>query len=213
MKLYHIPAAVFITLLLSACNTKEDKPVADDPLPPITNDTTDVAVPDMYRYIPVDISPMDMCYFPVNYSKLKMTNAITTPPLARIIYSRPHLEGRQLFTDILRYGEPWRLGANEATEITFYTNAVINNSSVKAGRYILYCIPEKENWTIVLNTNVDCWGLQPEPAKDAERFTVPTKQIPARLEYLTIMFEKTETGADIIMAWENTEARLPVQFR
>src|ERR1043166_2060726 len=93
-------------------------------------------------YEPVDISPMDMSYFPVDYPKLKMTHSINTPPVIRLIYSRPHLQGRRLFIDLLKYGEPWRLGANEATEIEFYKNVIIQNKKISRGRYVLYCIPE-----------------------------------------------------------------------
>jgi Protein of unknown function (DUF2911) len=68
------------------------------------------------EYATVDVSPMDMSYFPVEYYKLNMTRQPTTPLVVRVIYSRPHLNGRKLFADILKYGEPWRLGANESTE-------------------------------------------------------------------------------------------------
>mgnify|MGYP003694383693 CR=1 FL=1 len=57
---------------------------------------------------------MDMSYFPVNYSQKKMTHDITTLPVMRVIYSRPHRQGRTIFGNLLKYGERWRLGANEA---------------------------------------------------------------------------------------------------
>src|SRR5690349_16282469 len=66
-------------------------------------------------YAIVDVSPMDMTYYPVEYPKLKMSKATTDSPKARVIYSRPHLEGRTLFKNLLKYYDPWRLGANEAT--------------------------------------------------------------------------------------------------
>src|SRR5438128_1425806 len=61
-------------------------------------------------YVVVDVSPMDMSYFPVDYPKLKMAKQISQPPVMRLIYSRPHLQGRELFHDVLKYGEYWRLG-------------------------------------------------------------------------------------------------------
>ncbi|MCW3116706.1 MAG: hypothetical protein JWM28_788, partial [Chitinophagaceae bacterium] len=71
-------------------------------------------------YSPIDVSPMDMSYYPVDYTKLKMTGSIKEPPAARVIYSRPHLQGRELFHGLLNYDEPWRLGANESTEIQLF---------------------------------------------------------------------------------------------
>lgn len=162
-------------------------------------------------YSPVDVSPMDMSYFPVDYPKLK-TNATVEPPSARVIYSRPHLQGRKLFGEILKYGEPWRLGANESTELDLYKNATIQGKEVKAGRYVIYCIPEKYKWTIVLNSNIDSWGLHPDPSKDIARFAIQVRTSQESLEYLTIVFRNAGPGAEFLMAWDNVEASLPINF-
>lgn len=155
---------------------------------------------------------MDMSYFPVDYPKLKMAGAIQAPPLARVIYSRPHLEGRHIFREVLKYGEPWRLGANEATELQLFRSARIQDKPVSAGRYVLYCIPQPEAWTIVLNSNADTWGLKPDSTRDVARFSVPVKRIAGRVEYYTMVFEKTPLGADLLMAWDDAEVRLPIRF-
>jgi hypothetical protein len=163
-------------------------------------------------YSSVDVSPMDMSYYPADYPKLKMAKKITTPPLARVVYSRPHLQGRHIFHEVLKYEEPWRLGANEATELDFFTDVTIQNKKIKAGRYIIYCIPHKDDWTIVLNSNIDSWGLEPDASKDIAKFTVPVLKTNNSLEYFTMIFEKKETGVELIMAWDDTEVRLPVSF-
>jgi hypothetical protein len=167
----------------------------------------------MNPYSSVDISPMDMSYYPVDYPKLLMAKAINTPPLARVIYSRPHLQGRHIFHEVLRHGEPWRLGANEATELDLFTDAGIQEKKIPAGRYVLYCIPAEKNWTVVLNSNIDSWGLEPDSTKDIARFVVPVKQMPQSIEYFTMVFEKNGQGADLVMAWDNAEARLPINFQ
>lgn len=162
-------------------------------------------------YSPVDISPMDISYYPADYPKLKMEKT-TMLPLARVIYSRPHLQGRQLFHDVLKYGEPWRLGANEATEFDLYTDATIQNKKIKAGRYILYTIPEQDKWTIILNSNIDSWGLHPDVSKDVARFIVPAGQTNNSIEYFTMIFQQTDAGANLLMAWDNVEVKLPISF-
>ena len=43
------------------------------------SDTAIVHAPSANPYAAIDISPMDMSYFPVNYSQRKMTHDITTP--------------------------------------------------------------------------------------------------------------------------------------
>ncbi|HYC39815.1 MAG TPA: DUF2911 domain-containing protein [Chitinophagaceae bacterium] len=160
----------------------------------------------------VDLSPMDMSYFPPNYPQQKMGKAVSDPPLARIIYSRPQLQGRKLFRDVLKHGEPWRLGANEATELELFRDALIQGRPVKKGRYILYCIPQQDQWAIRLNSNLDSWGLKPDSTRDVTSFMVPVTRSKFHIEYFTIVFEPAAEGANILMAWDQLEARLPIRF-
>jgi hypothetical protein len=198
-------------LVIVACG--EDKPDVTQSKP--ANGIKNGAMPDITPqnpYASVDISPMDMSYFPVDFPKMKMANATIASPVARVIYSRPHLGKRRLFNDILKYGETWRLGANESTEITFYKPVTIQGKKIPAGRYILYAIPHPDKWTIVLNSNIDTWGLQQDPAKDVQRFDIPILTNQPMLEYFTIVFEKAGSGANMVMGWETIAAKLPITF-
>jgi hypothetical protein len=201
---------VFAVLAFLSCNN--NKP-PDKPVKPVVTDSQPAAKAnrDANSWTPVDVSPMDMTYYPVDYPKIK--TASSAPPFARIIYSRPHLQGRKIFHEILKYGEPWRLGANEATELDLYRDATIQGKKIKQGRYIIYCIPEKDKWTIVLNSNIDSWGLHPDPSKDVDRFVIPVTNTPDSLEFFTILFRNgPNNAAEIYMAWDNVEAVLPVEF-
>ena len=207
----HFFSLLLMISLLACNNTKQD------PIPPGKNDSntqvTAVAPVNAFNpYSTVDISPMDMSYYPVDYPKLKMSGKTSQGPYARVIYSRPHLQGRVLFKDVLKYGEPWRLGANEATEIQLYSDANIQNKRIKAGRYVLYCIPAESEWTIIFNSNIDTWGLKTDPSKDVASFKVPVKKIDNHLEYFTIIFEETDNSPNLLIAWDNIEARLPLKF-
>ncbi|MGH2553473.1 MAG: DUF2911 domain-containing protein [Chitinophagaceae bacterium] len=202
---------VSLVIYFASCNNNESKQATTGNH---AKDSSKIIIPgknDM-PYVDVDISPMDMIYFPADYPLQKMSKANNMPPLARIIYSRPHLQGRKLFQTLLKYGEPWRLGANESTELALYSDAFIRDKKVKAGRYVLYCIPDTSNWNIILNSNIDSWGLHPDSTKDIARFTIPVKQTVNQLEYFTMVFEKTNQGAELLMAWDNLEARLPFRF-
>lgn len=201
-----------IVFLFSCNNKKGGNSINNDTV--VKTDTSAITKPDkvINTYAPVDVSPMDMSYFPENYPILKMSDSIKTGLLARVVYSRPHLQGRKLFHDVLKYGEPWRLGANEATELDLYKEATIQGKKIKAGRYILYCIPQQDKWAIVLNSNIDSWGLHPDASKDITRFIIPVSQTSNSFEYFTMIFQQTATGADLLMAWDNVEARLPLIF-
>lgn len=206
----------WLLLLVCFCSSCSDnktgtetKPGGHDSNPPVTR----IEPPPIGgTYTNVDASPMDMIYYPVDYPKLKMGDSISTPPEARIIYSRPHLQGRHLFTQILKYGELWRLGANESTELQLFKDIHIQNKKIAAGRYILYCIPQTDKWTIVLNSNIDTWGLHQDTTKDVARFDIPSARSSTRLEYFTMSFEQTKAGVNLLMAWDDTEARLPMSF-
>lgn len=163
-------------------------------------------------YAAIDLSPMDMSYFPVNYSQLKMTHDLTTPPIMRIIYSRPHRQGRAIFGNLLKYGERWRLGANEASEIEFFQNVTIQDKKVNAGRYILYCIPYQDKWTIILNNDLYTWGLKIDSTRDVMQFDIPVKKTSIDFEYFTMVFQPITHGAELVMAWDDTEGRLPINF-
>ena len=201
-----------LVLLASGCDeNKKEAPVAENPVIPdsVKNQTPDKSV---NPFSSVDISPMDMSYFPVDYPKIKMANGSVPPPVIRLIYSRPHLQRRALFNGILKYDEPWRLGANEASEINFYKAVTIGGKRIPAGRYIIYGIPHVDKWTIILNSNIDSWGLKQDSTKDVGRFDIPILTNNVSLEYFTMVFEKTESGADLIIAWADILARLPIRF-
>ena len=203
-----------LSLLVTDLACKKNKPAETPEEIPAEPDTTTTTIPEPNStpYATVDISPMDMAYFPNDYPKLKMSKQTDMAPLARIIYSRPHLQGRRLFPDILKYGEPWRLGANESTELQLFKDATIQNRKIPAGRYILYCIPQENFWTVVFNSNIDSWGLHADSTRDIARFEAPVKKLSQRLEYFSLSFVKTDNGAEMLMAWDDTEARLPIVF-
>jgi hypothetical protein len=195
-------------LLLSCANRNETK----NPDEFHVKKDSAIATPVSNPYAIIDLSPMDMSYFPVDYSKRKMAHDLNTPPIIRVIYSRPHRQGRVIFGNLLKYGERWRLGANEATEIEFFQNVSIQGKKVNAGRYIIYAIPYEEKWTIILNNDLYTWGLQIDSTKDLMQFDIPIKKSPTNFEYFTMVFQAITGGAELLMDWDNTEARLPINF-
>lgn len=204
-----LPWKYLIAVLLFACNSKEQKPPETKPA---EKDTSIVINEKANPYAAIDISPMDMSYYPVDYPKLKMTNSSAASPAVRVIYSRPHRQNRKIFGNLLSYGEPWRLGANEATEIDFFRSATIQGRKISAGRYVIYCVPFEDKWIIALNSNIDSWGLKINSAKDIQRFEVPVIKPPVNIEYFTMVFEKSEKGADLFMAWDDVLTVLPIEF-
>ena len=194
-----------------SCKEPEKKSAGNDT--PTKSDATVKVLPPVSNYTNPDRSPMDMVYFPTDYPLLKMAGKTTVPPLMRIIYSRPQKQGRQIFGGLVQYDMPWRLGANEATEIEFFSAATVAGKTVKPGRYILYCIPQETKWTFVLNSNLYSWGLEQNRQKDQIQFEVPVEKTNLAIEYFTIACEKkSDKSTALIFLWDDVKAKLPVSF-
>jgi hypothetical protein len=160
----------------------------------------------------MDKSPMDMSYYPVDYPKLKMSGNLTEPLVARVIYSRPQKDNRVIYGNLVKYGSIWRLGANEATEIEFFKDVIIQNQKVQKGRYVIYCIPQENAWTLVMNSDLFTWGLKIDSTKDVYKFTVPVAKTRFPYEAFTMEFEKTDPNMQLILGWDSVKAALPINY-
>jgi hypothetical protein len=157
------------------------------------------------KFPPLDKSPMDMCYYPVNYPILKIQNKATEPLIARIVYGRPQKDGRAIFGELEPFGSVWRLGANEATEIEFYKDVKFGTKKIKKGRYSLYALINADKWTLIVNKETDTWGaFKYDSAKDIARIAVPVQKQMEITEAFSILFEKdTLNSANILFAWDD----------
>jgi len=162
----------------------------------------------------LDKSPMDMAYFPVDYPTLKTQNKTAQAPLMRVIYSRPQRDNRVIFGELVEYGKVWRLGANEATEIEFFKDAIIGGKKILKGRYTLYAIPDTSKWTIIINKDTDSWGaFIYDPKKDVLRTDVPVQNLPSPVEPFSMTFSKTDKGAGLMIAWDSQSVSLPIEIK
>lgn len=161
----------------------------------------------------IDKSPMDVSYYPSNYPLLKIQDKATEPVLARVVYSRPQKNGRNIFGDLIDFGKVWRLGANEATEIEFFQNVKINNNKIKKGRYTLYAIPDSTKWTIIVNKETDIWGaFKYDEQKDVARMTVPVERLPSVEESFVMFFDKAAEGFSLQILWDDVKVNLPISL-
>lgn len=161
----------------------------------------------------LDKSPLDVSYFPANYPILKMNGKTKTDPIARVIYSRPLKSNRPIFGGIVKYGELWRLGANESTELEVFKNMKVGGKVVAKGKYTLYCIPYENKWTIIINKDTFSWGsFTYNSKKDVARVEVPVTTIDEAVDPLTMYFEETSSGANFVIMWDNIKAAVPVSL-
>ncbi|PSL49587.1 Protein of unknown function (DUF2911) [Chitinophaga niastensis] len=162
---------------------------------------------------PLDASPMDMAYYPVMYPYVVKVKGEPGSLVARVIYSRPQTKGREIFGNLEEYGKIWRLGANEATEIEFFRPVIIAGKNIPKGRYTLYAIPTEKTWTIILNKEVDIWGaFKYDQQKDIVRTALPVMSLDTPVEAFTMVFEKGDPGANLIIAWDKVSVSLPIKW-
>lgn len=195
-------------ILCLGCRHNEKTPSAGKSVNTPGQSTTETPV----NTVNLDKSPLDMTYYPVEYPKLKMTETAKEDLVARVIYSRPKKEGRHIFGNVLKFGSRWRLGANEATEIEFFKDVTIQKSLVRKNRYIIYCIPYENNWTVILNTDLFTWGLKIDSTKDVHKFDIPVTKTSYPLEYFTMSFETANPGIHLVMAWDSVRTMLPIKY-
>jgi Protein of unknown function (DUF2911) len=161
----------------------------------------------------LDKSPMDMSYYPANFPILKLDGKVKDQPIVRVIYGRPQKNNRVIFDGIVKYGEMWRLGANEATEIEFLKAAKINNKTIAKGRYTLYCIPTADKWTMIISKDNFCWGnYSYNPKNDVLRVDIKVEKNTETVEAFTTYFDGTKTGANLIFMWDDVKTQLPIVF-
>lgn len=135
----------------------------------------------------------------------------------KIHYSSPQRrnpttgEIRQIFGSLVPYGQVWRTGANESTEITLTGDLMMGSAHVPAGTYAVYTIPGESEWTIILSRAVGQWGaFSYDESMDFARFKVPSSASDKTYEAFTISFEEMSGGANMVLTWENTSVRIPL---
>ena len=158
---------------------------------------------DAQKFSELDVSPMDAAAYPSNYRD--------SNKLIKITYSRPQLKGREL-SNLAPHDKVWRTGANEAAELTLYTDMKVGDNTVKAGTYTFYTIPGEKNWTAIISKDVNVWGSYfYNEANDAARITVPVTMADESLEAFSIAFDEADGGVDMHLGWGN--ARVAIPFR
>lgn len=120
-----------------------------------------------------------------------------------INYSRPLVNGRQVWGKLVPYGQPWRAGANENTTISFSDPVSIEGQPLAAGTYGLHMIPTESQWTIAFSKTNSAWGsFSYDQAEDALRVTVKPTATNFH-DALTYDFDDLKTDSAVItLRWE-----------
>lgn len=128
-------------------------------------------------------------------------------------YSRPAVKGREIFGNLIPYGEVWRTGANQATKVTLGEEVTLAGKPVGAGTYALYTIPGEEEWTLILNKGTKNWGASGFDEKEnVLEVNLPVeKQEPPQESFLINLENLTQNTGDLVIAWADVRISLPIE--
>lgn len=164
-----------------------------------------------------DASPTDLAQYPWNSRTrnfLKEEDKADAMPKVRVIYSRPQKKNRKIFGELVKYGENWRLGANETTEITFFDEVTIGGKKVRPGTYGMFAKVNEDKWEVVVHSNIPSWGVfNHDDEKNVASVSVPVQSTGKSVESLTIQFKKqSDSELHMILAWENSMVAVPIML-
>ena len=152
------------------------------------------------NFAKIDASPLDLAQYKNQDGEV----------VARVIYSRPQKRDREVFGKLVPYGEVWRTGANESTELTLYKDMKVADVTVSAGTYTIYTIPQENEWVVILNNDVHTWGAyEYTDKKDQVRINVPVRKSPTTIETFSMAFVPGADGANLLMGWDDRYIEVP----
>ena len=132
-----------------------------------------------------------------------------------IDYSSPGVRDRIIFGGLVGYDNVWQAGAHRATWIETNKDLIVDGSILPAGKYGLFTIPSKEDWTIMINKNWDQHGKDDYDEKDdVVRFKVKpmlSEDITEHLEYKVSKINEEE--GSISLAWEKVSLKFNFKIK
>lgn len=136
-----------------------------------------------------------------------------------IVYGRPYTkdpktgEKRTIWGGLVPYGKVWRLGADEATLFTTKENVEIGGTSVPAGTYSLYLLPEENSAKLIVNKQTGQWGTKYDESQDLARIEMKKEKLAEPVDQFTIALEKTTADGVLKLKWENTQYSVSIGLK
>jgi len=126
-------------------------------------------------------------------------------------YNSVGIKGREIWGELVPYGQVWRTGANKNTLFTITDDVLINGKELKAGTYGMHTIPGKDEWVIIFSNFTEAWGsFFYDEAEDALRVVVTPEEMDSKYEWMKFSFsDYTATSVEISLKW----AYLQVPFK
>ncbi len=130
-----------------------------------------------------------------------------------IEYGSPGVKGRMIWGGLVAYDQVWATGAHNATTVDLSTAVTIGGKQVDKGKYALFTIPGKDEWTIIINSkSKQHLADEYNQAEDIVRVKVKPVKKDKVVQRLTYLIEKNGKDAAIAIEWEQLRVVLPIKL-
>ena len=129
-----------------------------------------------------------------------------------IIYRRPVARGRELFGKLVPWGHVWTPSADSAALFSTSTDLTVAGSKLRAGKYAVWMIPERDDWSVIFSSAQPVFHLRPPQSKDEVlRIKVKAKESD-HMETLGFYFPMVDGDSAVLnMHWGRTVVPIPLR--
>ena len=129
-----------------------------------------------------------------------------------IVYGRPYTKDpktgapRKIWGELVPFGKVWRTGADEATLLTTKETLDIGGTTVPAGTYSLFTLPDQDGAKLIVNKQTGQWGTKYDEKQDFARIPMTKTTFDKPVDQFTMALEKNPAGGGTLkLTWETTQ--------
>jgi hypothetical protein len=145
------------------------------------------------------------------------TSAMIDGNRVTLVYGRPSVkdprsgETRKIWGGLVPYGKVWRTGSDEATLLITQKPITLGETSVPAGAYSLYTLPNEDGSAkLIINKQIGQWGTQYDEKQDLARVDLKKEAVENTVEQFTMSVSKNASGGGLLkLSWEKMQYSVP----
>jgi len=139
------------------------------------------------------------------HSPHETTSNVVDGNRVTITYGRPYMKGREIWGKLVPYGKVWRTGSDEATILITQKPIVIGDTTVPAGAYTLFTLPNEDGSAkLIINKQIGQWGIgrgSYDEKQDLTRVDMKKETLDTPVEEFTMAVTR---DGQIKMSWDKT---------
>lgn len=124
-------------------------------------------------------------------------------------------EIRKIWGTLIPWGQPYRLGSDEATLLLTQKDLVIGDATIPAGAYTLYMVPAESGPSkLVFSKKLGGWGVPVDTTQDLVRVDLKKEPLEPQVDQLGIAVQPNPAGGGTIkIMWETTQFSVPFTIK